>query len=44
MAQENNNQSEIRYLNPVSVDVKKRSTAVSRNSASSTWIIRTASS
>jgi small subunit ribosomal protein S18 len=24
MAQENNNQSEIRYLNPVSVDVKKK--------------------
>ena len=24
MAQENNNQSEIRYLNPVSIDVKKK--------------------
>lgn len=36
MAQDNKAQSEIRYLNPVSVDVKKKSTAVSRSSASST--------
>ena len=44
MAQENKAQSEIRYLNPVSVDVRKRNTAASRNSASDTWTTRTENS
>ena len=45
MAQENKAQtSEIRYLNPVSVDVKKKKYCRFKKLGISTWIIRTASS
>ena len=44
MAQENNNQSEIRYLNPVSVDVKKKKYCRFKKLGIKYVITRTASS